>query len=152
AWNRYKPPVPDPNYPKYFTKPKGFMDSFLTVGGGISPLQGSFCKVLVLDPKKAAVVEQDVVLEPASTLPVRIQDACGRPVAGCWATGIGPQECHRPVRVTGNSTAAYHLQPDKPRLLVVHDPDGKRFGTLRLKGDEKEPQVVTVGPGASVKG
>ncbi len=151
AWDKYKPPVPDPKYPKYFPKLEGSADRVITADGSYLHLQGNFCKVLILEPGTAAV-KQDVVLEPASALPVRIRDGAGHPVAGCWATGVGPREWGTPSRVAGDATAAYHLQPGKPRFMVFHDPAGKRFGTLRLKGDEKGPAVVTLGPGGAVKG
>src|SRR5262249_11847037 len=39
-----------------------------------------------------------------------------------------------------------------PRLMVFYEPTKKLFGTLALKGDEKEPATVTLGPGGSVTG
>jgi hypothetical protein len=36
--------------------------------------------------------------------------------------------------------------------MVLHDPKGRRFGMLRLAGDEKEPAVVKLGPPGTVKG
>jgi hypothetical protein len=74
------------------------------------------------------------------------------PVAGTWVAGLGPEDWHRPVHIRGDHCPAYDLQPGKPRLLVVHDPKGKRFGTLRLKGDEKGPLTVKLGPAGAVKG
>jgi RNA polymerase sigma factor (sigma-70 family) len=146
AWLRYKPPVPDPKYPKYF----GTGDAVFTLGGGM-PIQGNFCKVLEIKPG-AAVVRQDVVLEPANALPVQVTDGAGRPVAGTWAAGVGARDWNPAVRFPTASCTAYHLEPGKPRLLVFHDPAGKLFGLLRLRGDEKGPTVVKLGPGASVKG
>jgi hypothetical protein len=146
ALYRYRPPVPDPKHPKYFPTRKGYEGNFYTHSGGFSPLQGNFCKVLVIE-REARAVTQDVVLEPASALPVKVTDADGRPVAGTWVTGVSPQEWHRPVRVAGDTCSAYHLEPGKPRLMVFHDPAGKRFGTLRLKGDEKDTASVKLGPG-----
>jgi RNA polymerase sigma factor (sigma-70 family) len=151
AYSRYKPPVPDPKYPKYFSTKKGQEGAFYGLGGGITPIQGSFCKVLEIEPG-ARLVKQDIVLERASALPVRVVDSAGRPVSGTWVTGIGPENWHRPVRIAKDTCSAYHLQPGKARLLVFHDPVRKLFGVLRLKGDEKEKVVVKLGPAGSVKG
>jgi RNA polymerase sigma factor (sigma-70 family) len=148
---RYKPPRQDKKYPKYFSTKKGYEGTYFGLGGGISPLQGNFAKVLMIDPG-ISLIKQDVVLEPANALSVKVVDSAGRPVAGTWATGISPEEWHRPTRVAKDSCSAYHLEPGKPRLLVFYEPTKKLFGTLSLKGDEKDPAVVKLGPGATVKG
>jgi RNA polymerase sigma factor (sigma-70 family) len=148
---RFKPPVPDPKYPQYFAKEAGFSGAYYTFGGGISPLQGNFAKVLEVKPD-AVSVKHNIVLEPASALAVKILDREGQTVNGTWVAGISAQDWNAPVRLSKGSCDAYHLQPGKPRLVVVYDPAGKQFGTLRLKGDEKEPQEVKLGPGGAVKG
>jgi hypothetical protein len=66
AVSRYKRPVPDPNYPQYFTKqPPSVPPVFqgLGVTRGINPSQ--FCKVLEIKAD-AETVEQDVLLEPVN--------------------------------------------------------------------------------------
>jgi hypothetical protein len=148
---RFKPPVPDPKFPKYFAKRNGYEGLFYGLGGGISHVQGNSCKVLVLEPG-AGVVKQDVVLEPAAALPVKIVDGAGRPLGGTWVTGISPQEWHYPIKVAKDACSAYHLEPGKPRLLVFYEPGKKLMGLLRLKGDEKEPAVARLGPAGSVRG
>jgi hypothetical protein len=148
AWYRYKPVTPDPKYPRYFSKSG---DSFFARGGSASLLQGTFCKVLVIKPG-TEVVEQDVVLERTTFLPVKVLDGAGKPVGSVWVAGMSPEEWHRPSRIAGDACGAYHLQPGKPRLMVFHEPTRKLFGTLRLKGDEKGPLVVRLGPGGAVKG
>jgi 5-hydroxyisourate hydrolase-like protein (transthyretin family) len=147
GWYRYKPVAPDPKYPKYFPKTGGFFFGL----GGSSLLQGCSCKVVVIKPG-TRVVRQDIVLEPTSALPVKVLDAAGRPVAGTWVAGISPEEWHRPTRIAGATCPAYHLQPGKPRLLVFYEPGRKLFGILRLKGDEKTPAQVKLGPGGVVTG
>jgi RNA polymerase sigma factor (sigma-70 family) len=153
---RYKPAMPDPEHPKYFSRAKAHdgihqFHHFFGLDGRLSPLQWQFARVLHLKAGED-VVKQDVVLERASALPVKIVDSAGHPVRGTWVKGISSQEWFQPVRLDRDTCAAYHLQPGQPRLLVVHDPAGKRFGTLRLKGDEKEPALVKLGPGGTVKG
>jgi hypothetical protein len=70
---RYKPAVPDPKYPKYFSMQAGSPGFFLALGGTVAPLQGNFCKVLVLE-KGSDVVKQDVLLEPPGVRPARLVD------------------------------------------------------------------------------
>jgi uncharacterized GH25 family protein len=147
----FKPSVSDPKYPKYFATKIGREGFFLGLGGSTSHLQGNFCKVLVIEPG-TDVVKQDIVLQRASALPVKVVGPRGQPVADTWATGISPQDWHFPVRIARDTCSAYHLQPGKPRLLVFHDASGKQFGTKRLKGNEKAPVVVKLGPGGTVTG
>jgi RNA polymerase sigma factor (sigma-70 family) len=70
---RYKLPVPDPKYPKYFSTKAGYEGSFLSLGGNLVPLQGNFCKVLVLKPG-SDVVKQDILLEPSGAPPRKLVD------------------------------------------------------------------------------
>jgi RNA polymerase sigma factor (sigma-70 family) len=148
---QYKPPVADPKYPRYFPKERGWGEAYYTLNGGISPLQGNFAKVIEIK-SGTGIVTQDVVLERASALPVKIVDGDNRPIRGTWVAGISPQDWHRPVQLPKDTCNAYHLMPGKPRLLAVYDPASKQYGTLRLKGDEKNSAVVKLGPGGTVKG
>jgi 5-hydroxyisourate hydrolase-like protein (transthyretin family) len=147
----YKPPMPDPKYPRYFPKERGLGTAYYTYGGAISPLQGNYARVLEIE-KGRDVVKQDIVLERASATPVKFVDAEGNPVRGAFIAGISPQDWHYPTRIEKDTCEAYHLEPGKPRLLAVYQPDRKLFGALRLKGDEKGPLVVKLGQGATVKG
>jgi RNA polymerase sigma factor (sigma-70 family) len=145
VYARYKPVKSDPKYPKYFSKEGGYFGV-----GGVTVVQGNYCKVLQIKPG-TRLVKQDIILEPATALPVNIEDADGRPVAGALVTGIGPEDWHYPVRVETASCAAYHLE-GKPRLMVFFEPKRKLAGTLRLKGDEKGTAVAKLGPPGSVQG
>jgi RNA polymerase sigma factor (sigma-70 family) len=147
----FKPPVPDPKYPQYFPKERGLGTAYFTLKGGISPLQGNYAKVLEIKPD-AGTVKQDVILERASALPVKIVGAAGQPIKGAWITGLSPQDWHWPVRLTKDTFNAYHLEPGKPRLIVAYSSTGNQYGTLRLKGDEKDPAVVKLGPAGTAKG
>ncbi len=147
----YKPPMPDPKYPKYFPKERGLGGAVFTLNGAITPLQGNFAKVLEIKPGVASV-QEDIVLEPANALPVKILDSANRPVKGAWVAGVSPQDWHRPIQLPADTCNAYHLEPGKARLLVVYDAVSKQYGTLRLKGDEKEPALVKLLPGGTVKG
>jgi hypothetical protein len=90
ALYKYKPPVADPDFQEFFYNMPGrpTRTVFRGVGRAIHMLQGNFCKVLQIKPG-AEVVTQDIALEPATALPVMIQDGDGRPLTGTWVTGIG---------------------------------------------------------------
>src|SRR5262249_51336378 len=97
-------------------------------------------------------VQHDLVLEPASALPVKVVDPVGRPLTGVWATGLSPDDSYRPTRLVKGGGAAYHLRPGQPRLMVVHEEAQKLCGTRRLKGGERDEAVVRLGGGGSVCG
>jgi RNA polymerase sigma factor (sigma-70 family) len=107
-------------------------------------------KVLDIKPGTATVT-QDIELELATALPVKVRDAEGQPLSGAWVTGISSDPTYPTTVLEGDSCAAYDLD-GKPRLMVFYEPKKKLFGKLTLKGDEKEPMTVTLGPGGAVKG
>jgi 5-hydroxyisourate hydrolase-like protein (transthyretin family) len=152
ADQRYKPAVPDPAYPKYFTKERGATPQYHALGGTPTSLYGNFCKVIDAKPG-TATVEVEVIFEPASELKVMVQDADGKPLAGAWATlfsevrGVwhGAEECKT------DEYTAYGVEPDRPRRMVFFEPKRKLVGTITLKGDEKAPAVRLL-PHGSVKG
>lgn len=117
----------------------------------MSPVQGSYCKVLQIKPD-AKIVEQDIVLEPASALTVHIQDAEGKPLAGVSVAGNSSRDWYSAVRCDKAECKAYELEPAKPRLLVFFHPARKLAGTLTLKGNEKSPVTAKLVPAGSIKG
>jgi hypothetical protein len=151
AWFQYKPAVADPKYPQYFPTRAVLHGMYYTVGGAITPIQGNFCKVLEIKAG-TAVVEQDIVLEPAAAQPVQIRDADGRPLRGTWVTGMSSENWHRPEWCETDTCSAYHLEPGKPRLMVFYEPKRKLAATLTLGGSEKGLAIATLRPAGSVKG
>jgi RNA polymerase sigma factor (sigma-70 family) len=148
---KYKPALPDPMYPQYFHKGYGSIGYDEAPRRGFASLAGNFCKVLDIKPG-VGIVTQDIIIEPATALPVMIQDGDGRPVTGAFVTGINGDEANWPLRLEKETCAAYDLQPGKPRLMVFFEPATKLLGTLAFKGDEKEAAVVTLGAAGVVKG
>ncbi len=149
ADQQFKPPTPDPKYPKYFSHdPVGY---FYGPEGTPALLEGNYCKVLEIKPD-AKVVEQDIVLERASVLPVRIQDTQGKPLAGVWVAGSIPRDWSPAIRCQEAECSAYQVEASKPRLMIFYHPGRKLAGTLTLKGDEKPPVVAKLGPAGSIKG
>ncbi len=148
---QYKPPVPDPKYPQYFDNRFPNFTSYIGPGGGISPVQGNACKVLEIKPD-AKIIEQDIVLERVSVLPVKIQDAEGKPLADVWVAGLNSEDWHHAMRCDKAECSLYQLEPGKPRLIVFYHLGSKLAGALTLKGDEKAPIVAKLAPAASIKG
>jgi RNA polymerase sigma factor (sigma-70 family) len=146
---KYDEPIHDPKYPQYFAPDRDW-PSYHVFGGGSSPVQGKFCKVLDIKPG-TALVHQDAVLRRASSLTVKIEDAEGRSVRGAWATGIGTTG-HSPVKIHETSCPAYGVQAGKPRHMVFIHTQRKIAGTLTLTGNEKQPAVVQLRPMGSIKG
>jgi RNA polymerase sigma factor (sigma-70 family) len=148
----YKPAAPDPIYPRYFRRDRRSAQVWLYDGYGATyPLQGNFCKVLQIKPG-ATFVKQDIVLERASALPVKIEDAEGRPLRGVWTAGIGPKNYYPATQMEEACCSVYDLESHKPRLLVFYEPRRKFAGSLNLKGEEKTPVVVKLGPVGAITG
>ncbi len=129
---KYKPPVQDPKYPQYFGK-HGGNAVFYGPGGKIGLLQGNFCKVLNIKPG-ADIVTQDIIIEQATALPVKIQDRDGRPLPGTFVTGISWVEWHasganREGHLRGLSPGARQTSADG-----VLRADQEAYWQLGLKG------------------
>jgi RNA polymerase sigma factor (sigma-70 family) len=145
----YKRAGADPKYPQYFTKDGiGFYGHNL-----MAPLQGQ-CKVLEIKPG-VAVVKQDIVLEREKALTaVKIQDAEGKPLSGVevWGMANGRKMWIPYGLLESDTCPVYGERTDKPQSLVLYQPDKKLAGTLTLKGNEKQPLVVRLGPVGGIKG
>jgi RNA polymerase sigma factor (sigma-70 family) len=138
----------DPKYPQYFTENgRGFYGANL-----MAPLQGAWNKVLEIKPG-VALVKQDIILERQEALTVvRVQDAEGRPVNGAWGAANG-RDIWIPYGQGENGSCSVYGEPaGKPQLLVFYEPERKLAGTLTMKGDEKQPLVVKLGPAGAIKG
>ena len=82
---KYKRAKADPRYPQYF--PADQPGAYASAAGRFKPLQGSFCKVLQIEP--GTTVKEDITVDPAKTVPIEIQDATGRPLVNTlvWEDG-----------------------------------------------------------------
>jgi RNA polymerase sigma factor (sigma-70 family) len=154
-FGKYRPPVADPEYPQYFAKLRASRRSdavgYLAYPRGIGLIQGNFCKVLDIKPGTAKV-HQDILLERASVLEAKIQDAEGRPVTGVWATDFTTVGFNGPLWIERSSCPVYGLEQRKPRLLIFYEPKKKIIGSRKLQGDEKAPIVVNLGAMGAIKG
>jgi RNA polymerase sigma factor (sigma-70 family) len=149
--HRYKQAVPDPNYPQYFPKKPFDGAAFMAYGGAFNLIQGNWCKVLDIKPG-TTVVEQDILLVPATTLPLQLRDEAGKPVTGVSAAGVSPKDWFPTVKCQTDTCTVYDVEPGKRRLVVLYQPSGKLAASVEPKGDEKPPVVVTFRKPGAVKG
>ncbi len=152
--SKYRPPIADPEHPEYFSKlpiSRSRSVGYLSYRGGIGLIQGNCCKVLDIKPG-TAVVHQDLLLERASVLEVKIQDADGRPVVGVWATDFATGSYIGPLWIERSTCPVYGLEARKPRQLIFYEPKKKIVGLRKLQGDEKPPLAVKLGAMATLKG
>jgi RNA polymerase sigma factor (sigma-70 family) len=140
---KYQRSEVDPKYRRYFRNSV----SFYGLSGGISPIQGIYFKVLQIEPD-TKIVEQNIVLERLSALTVQIQDDDGKPLANACVAGL-TTEGHYPTWYTESSCTAYG---NKPRLMIFYHLKRKLAAAITLKGDEKQPVVVKLGPAGAFKG
>jgi hypothetical protein len=99
-----------------------------------------------------AVVEQDVLLEPAGALTLLLRDPAGKPLTGVRAARALPRAWSPVVTCKTDVCHAYELEPGKPRMHVFHESRRKLAASLVLRGDEKAPIEVTLRPTGGVKG
>ncbi len=137
---KYKRATADPRYPQYF--PAKQPGGYTTADGRFVHFQGSFCKVLQIEP--GTTVKQDITVEPASTILIKIQDADGRPLANTFVDEEGRDRgLEGMVRTETDSWLAQGVaESGQPRRLLFYEPTKKLFATLTLKSDEKGPVVV----------
>jgi RNA polymerase sigma factor (sigma-70 family) len=153
---KYKPALPDPDHPKYFHLGSSLGPGHIYFGySGFTTLDGKFCKVLNAKPGDGPI-QQDVILEQADTVQVRIQDADGQPLKGALVAGMYHVTPYDPVRVETDSCTAYNreycLALGEPRIMAFYHPTRKLAGTLPLNRDAKPEMVVKIVPTGSVKG
>jgi RNA polymerase sigma factor (sigma-70 family) len=149
---KHKRLISDPKYPQYFPKdPRGAV--YLGRGRVEQHLPGNFCKVLEIKPD-AKIVRQDIVLEHASALPIRIRDAEGKPLPGVLVAGSGPWDWGPGPLISCEEAecAAYQLERGMPRVMVFYHCQRHLAGMLTLKGNEKAPVTVKLDPTGSIKG
>jgi hypothetical protein len=146
---KFASPVPDPKYPQYFEGPAAYLGLDVQPGR----IEGNFCKVLDIKAGDR-LVKQDIVLEPANAIEVKLQDAQGRGLAGVWAAGVGSylQGFYGALRIEKDTCPVYGVEPGESRLMVFCEPDRKLAGTLKVNGDDKSPLIVKLGTAGALRG
>ena len=145
----YKRATADPKYPQYF--PAGHPGAYASADGGFPGLQGSFCKVLQIEP--GTTVREDITVEPASTIPIKIQDAAGRPLANTlvWEEGRA-SGLDDPIRTETDSWLAQGLaESGQPRRWSSMNPARNCSPRSRSRATRKGPWSA-VAPCGVVRG
>jgi hypothetical protein len=107
----------------------------------------------VLDNKSEATeVRVNVALERDPAMTLSLRDRTGRPVAGTWMHGLSAARFISALWYESAEVEVYGVEKDKPRVVTFFEPKNKITGSVTLKGDEKQPVVVTLGPPGILKG
>jgi RNA polymerase sigma factor (sigma-70 family) len=146
----YRRAVPDPDHKELFRHDPDDDSWTVDSAGGLEFLNTENA-VKVIDIKEEGENRVELFVDRGMTGQVTVQDAEGRPLAGAWLAGLTD---HWPItyRLPAASATVYALNPKKPRTLVLFHPDRKLGGTVRVRGDEKEPVVAKLGPLGTVSG
>jgi RNA polymerase sigma factor (sigma-70 family) len=146
----YREAVPDPDYRGLFKRESGTQSWTVTTAGGIEFMSIENA-VKVTDVKEDGSTEVVLYMDRGLTASVRVEDADGQPLAGAWVAGLTD---HWPVtyRLTGATAPVLALNPNRPRQLAAFHPERKLGGTVLVRGDEKEPVALALGPVGSVAG
>jgi RNA polymerase sigma factor (sigma-70 family) len=148
--NPYRPAVPDPDHPNYFTKnDDGYI--FNAAGNSLEFLDiMQAVKVVDLKPD-AGEVTIDLYLERGKTATLKVEDADGGPLAGVTVAGITAS--WPPTYTLPKDTATvYALDPARPRTLYLLHQGRKLAGWVRVRGDEKGPVTAKLAPAGVVTG
>lgn len=146
----YCPAVPDPAHQKLFDYHPDDENWTISTAGGIEFLDTENA-VQVIDIKEGGETHVELFVDRGVTGRVAIQDNEGRPLAGTWLAGMA---AHWPItyKLPEATATVYALEPRKPRTLVLFHPEKRLGGTAQIRGDEKEPVVMKLGPLGQVSG
>jgi RNA polymerase sigma factor (sigma-70 family) len=125
--------------------------AFLVAGGGMAILDHDHaCKVLdIKDDGKP--VTCDLALDPGKTLTVQLEDPERKPLAGAMVAGISTL-AKRMVPLKSATCTIYALDPKNPRSVAFLHTERKLAALVTLRGDEKEPVKVRLGPTGTLTG
>jgi protocatechuate 3,4-dioxygenase beta subunit len=139
---------------------QSFSDGYLLEVGGdkIKGLRDTFQVfrfniAAEIDPEKGTEsVTCDLALDPGRTLTGKIVDVDGKPMTGVKVSGCHPYRGWEDLLEKTGEFTVVALDPAEPRLLQFVHPEKKLAGSLVVRGDEKEPLTVTLGPAAVLTG
>jgi RNA polymerase sigma factor (sigma-70 family) len=146
----YRMAIPDPDHKELF-KPEDDRESWIvTTAGGLEFLS-SESAVKVIDIKEEGETRVELFVDRGVTGRVEVQDADGRPLPGAWVSGLTQ---HWPItyKLPEAGATVYALDAARPRTLVVLHVEKSLGGTATIRGDEKGPVVVKLGPLGKVSG
>jgi hypothetical protein len=107
-------------------------------------------KFLELSPRSGPVT-CDLALETGKTVKLAIEDEQGRPVTGALVSRMS-DSLYRTRRIAEASCDILGLGADRPRRIVILQPERHLAGSLTLTGDEPAQVSVRLSTTASIKG
>jgi RNA polymerase sigma factor (sigma-70 family) len=107
-------------------------------------------KVLDLAPD-AGTAKCDLFVERGTTQIIKIEDPEGKPLTGTTVAGMTASGWDT-FPIKDSVCTVFALDSKKPRRVLFIHAERKLAGSLTLRGDEKEPPVVRLGPAGSVIG
>jgi RNA polymerase sigma factor (sigma-70 family) len=142
---------PDPDHPKYFGKDDDGTWRFAAAENSLEFLSiANAAKVIDLKPD-VPEVKLDLYVERGKTAELKVVDPDGKPLSGAVVAGL--TESWPIVYTLAKPTATvYALTPDRPRTLFLVHPEKGLAGTVKVRGDEKEPVTAKLAPTGSVTG
>jgi RNA polymerase sigma factor (sigma-70 family) len=130
------------------------LDRFFTpAGGGRGVFGPGFHAVAEINPEKGAESATcDLVVVAGVTLTGTIVAPDSKPLAGALVRGLEHPDVweDRPAK-TADFTVV-DLKPDEPRLLQFLHLEKKLAGSVVMRGDEKAPVTVKLGPAGTLTG
>jgi hypothetical protein len=144
----YRMGGPDPDHKELFKYDADDNRWTITTAGGIEFSEDA---VKVIDIKEEGETTVELFVDRGRTGCIAVQDADGQPLAGAWVAGLTE---HWPItyQLPEPTAPVFALDPQKPRTLAVYHPGKQLGGTAVVRGDEKEPVVVRLGPVGKVVG
>jgi RNA polymerase sigma factor (sigma-70 family) len=139
----YRRATPDPDHKRLFRRTG---DSWGVISAAkTGELIGEAHAVKVVDVKSTGETVAELFVERGLTARIALQDPAGVPLTGVWASGISDFD-PMPYRLKGSTATVYALDPAKPRQLVLYHAERHLGATVTIRGDEKEPVTVRLGP------
>jgi RNA polymerase sigma factor (sigma-70 family) len=106
---------------------------------------------LLNPPEKATGVTQDAIVESGRTLAGRVVGPDGEPIKGVLVYGL-QESPFADQTLAGDAFTVRDLNPRRTRALLFYH-QAKQLGCYQeIRGDQKEPLVVKLGPCASATG
>jgi hypothetical protein len=149
--NPYTMAVPDPDHKELF-KHENDGESWLFTSAGGQEFLSTENLVKVVDLKEdAGEVKVELAVERGKTAAIALEDPDGKPLTGVVVSGL---TAFWPITFKLNQATAtvFALDPAKPRRLLFVHPQKNLGATAVVRGDEKEPVVVKLGPLGAVTG
>jgi hypothetical protein len=150
--NPYKQAEFDAQDRKHIKLTENGEDRFFTSIGNSSEFLSSENVVKYLDlAPDAGTAKCDMFVERGATRTVQIEDPEGKPLKG---TAVAGMTAMWPIvhTIKDANCTIFALDPKKPRLLLFYHAQRNLAGSLKVRGDEKEPQTVRLAPVGAVTG